>query len=231
MTAPGDDGEIALCTLSAFNLGAIESLDELEEIAFYGVTALDCLLDYQDYPMSAAEQSAKARRSLGIGVTNFAYWLAKHGVNYSGKAGNKLTHETFEAVQYYLLKASNKLAKAKGKCDWFNETRYANGEMPIDTYRSQLDKPQYEANHPLLLDWEALRVDIAVHGLRNSTLTAQMPCETSSQITNSTNGIEPPRGAVSIKSSKDGDVNGRSRLRECPPAMSSFGICRPTRGI
>ncbi|HDG5298535.1 TPA: ribonucleoside-diphosphate reductase subunit alpha [Klebsiella pneumoniae] len=207
MTAPGsDDGEIALCTLSAFNLGAIESLDELEEIAFYGVTALDCLLDYQDYPMSAAEQSAKARRSLGIGVTNFAYWLAKHGVNYSGKAGNKLTHETFEAVQYYLLKASNKLAKAKGKCDWFNETRYANGEMPIDTYRSQLDKPQYEANYPLLLDWEALRVDIAVHGLRNSTLTAQMPCETSSQITNSTNGIEPPRGAVSIKSSKDGTI-------------------------
>lgn len=205
MTSPSSqDGEIALCTLSAFNLGAIESLDELEEISFYAVSALDNLLDYQDYPMQSAEIPAKARRSLGIGATNFAYWLAKHGVNYSGKAGNKLTHETFEAIQYYLLKASNKLAQAKGKCDWYDETRYSNGQLPIDTYREQLDKPAYEANYPLLLDWESLREDIKLHGLRNSTLTAQMPCETSSQITNSTNGIEPPRGPVSVKSSKDG---------------------------
>lgn len=199
------NGEIALCTLSAFNLGAIRSLESLKEVAFYAVAALDSLLDYQDYPMEAAEVPAKARRSLGIGVTNFAYYLAKNGFRYSDTAGNKLVHETFEAIQYYLLDASCQLAEAKGECDWFEQTKYAIGQLPIDHYRSSLDESG-ETNFELKMPWEELRERIAKYGLRNSTLTAQMPCETSSQITNSTNGIEPPRGPVSVKSSKDGIV-------------------------
>ncbi|MEI6983894.1 ribonucleotide-diphosphate reductase subunit alpha, partial [Klebsiella pneumoniae] len=125
------DGEIALCTLSAFNLGALRSLDTLKEVAFYAVAALDSLLDYQDYPMAAAEIPAKARRSLGVGVTNLAYYLAKNGFNYSDPAGNQLVHETFEAIQYYLLDASCRLAEAKGACDWFSQTKYAQGQLPI----------------------------------------------------------------------------------------------------
>ncbi len=199
------NGEIALCTLSAFNLGAIRTLDSLKEVAFYAVAALDSLLDYQDYPMDAAEIPAKARRSLGIGVTNFAYYLAKNGFNYSGAAGNQLVHETFEAIQYYLLDASCRLAEAKGACDWFSHTKYAHGKLPVDHYRKTLDANP-ETSFELKMPWEELRGRICAHGLRNSTLTAQMPCETSSQITNSTNGIEPPRGPVSVKSSKDGIV-------------------------
>ncbi|HCL5291508.1 TPA: ribonucleoside-diphosphate reductase subunit alpha [Salmonella enterica] len=199
------NGEIALCTLSAFNLGAIRTLDSLKDVAFYAVAALDSLLDYQDYPMDAAEISAKARRSLGIGVTNFAYYLAKNGFNYSGAAGNQLVHETFEAIQYYLLDASCRLAEAKGACDWFSHTKYAQGQLPVDHYRKTLDANP-ETSFELKMPWEELRGRICEHGLRNSTLTAQMPCETSSQITNSTNGIEPPRGPVSVKSSKDGIV-------------------------
>ncbi|EEJ7602700.1 ribonucleoside-diphosphate reductase subunit alpha [Salmonella enterica subsp. enterica serovar Kiambu] len=199
------NGEIALCTLSAFNLGAIRTLDSLKDVAFYAVSALDSLLDYQDYPMDAAEIPVKARRSLGIGVTNFAYYLAKNGFNYSGAAGNQLVHETFEAIQYYLLDASCRLAEAKGACDWFSHTKYAQGQLPVDHYRKTLDANP-ETSFELKMPWEELRGRICEHGLRNSTLTAQMPCETSSQITNSTNGIEPPRGPVSVKSSKDGIV-------------------------
>ncbi|EGI1978111.1 ribonucleoside-diphosphate reductase subunit alpha [Salmonella enterica] len=199
------NGEIALCTLSAFNLGAIRSLDTLKDVAFYAVAALDCLLDYQDYPMAAAETPAKARRSLGIGVTNFAYYLAKNGFNYSDSAGNQLVHETFEAIQYYLLDASCRLAEAKGACDWFSHTKYTQGQLPVDHYRKTLDTNP-ETSFELKMPWEELRSRIREYGLRNSTLTAQMPCETSSQITNSTNGIEPPRGPVSVKSSKDGIV-------------------------
>ncbi|EOV2734170.1 class 1a ribonucleoside-diphosphate reductase subunit alpha [Salmonella enterica subsp. enterica serovar Javiana] len=199
------NGEIALCTLSAFNLGAIRTLDSLKDVAFYAVAALDSLLDYQDYPMDAAEIPAKARRSLGIGVTNFAYYLAKNGFNYSGAAGNQLVHETFEAIQYYLLDASCRLAEAKGACDWFSHTKYAQGQLPVDHYRKTLDTNP-ETSFELKMPWEELRSRIREYGLRNSTLTAQMPCETSSQITNSTNGIEPPRGPVSVKSSKDGIV-------------------------
>lgn len=199
------NGEIALCTLSAFNLGAIRTLDSLKDVAFYAVAALDSLLDYQDYPMDTAEIPAKARRSLGIGVTNFAYYLAKNGFNYSGAAGNQLVHETFEAIQYYLLDASCRLAEAKGACDWFSHTKYAQGQLPVDHYRKTLDANP-ETSFELKMPWEELRGRICEHGLRNSTLTAQMPCETSSQITNSTNGIEPPRGPVSVKSSKDGIV-------------------------
>jgi len=205
-TKPLDDvndenGEIALCTLSAFNLGAIDSLDDLEELAVLAVRALDALLDYQDYPIKAAERGAMGRRTLGIGVINYAYWLAKNGKRYSDGSANNLTHQTFEAIQYYLLKASNELAKEQGACPWFNETTYSQGILPIDTYKKDLDAITSE---PLHLNWEALRESIKTHGLRNSTLSALMPSETSSQISNATNGIEPPRGYVSIKASKDG---------------------------
>ncbi|MDG4706603.1 class 1a ribonucleoside-diphosphate reductase subunit alpha [Enterobacter hormaechei] len=218
-TKPLDDvndenGEIALCTLSAFNLGAIKSLDELEELAVLAVRALDALLDYQDYPIPAAKRGAMGRRTLGIGVINFAYWLAKNGKRYSDGSANNLTHQTFEAIQYYLMKASNELAKEQGACPWFNETTYAKGILPIDTYKKDLDAIVSE---PLHLDWEGLRESIKTHGLRNSTLSALMPSETSSQISNATNGIEPPRGHVSIKASKDGV------LRQVVPDYETLG--------
>ncbi|CAI0913108.1 class 1a ribonucleoside-diphosphate reductase subunit alpha [Serratia quinivorans] len=205
-TKPLDDvndenGEIALCTLSAFNLGAIESLDDLEELATLAVRALDALLDYQDYPIKAAHRGAMGRRTLGIGVINYAYYLAKNGVRYSDGSANALTHKTFEAIQYYLLKASNRLAQEQGACPWFNETTYSQGILPIDTYKKDLDVICQE---PLHYDWETLRKEIKETGLRNSTLSALMPSETSSQISNATNGIEPPRGHISIKASKDG---------------------------
>ncbi|RYM62792.1 ribonucleoside-diphosphate reductase subunit alpha [Serratia liquefaciens] len=205
-TKPLDDvndenGEIALCTLSAFNLGAIESLDDLEELATLAVRALDALLDYQDYPIKAAHRGAMGRRTLGIGVINYAYYLAKNGVRYSDGSANNLTHKTFEAIQYYLLKASNRLAQEQGACPWFNETTYSQGILPIDTYKKDLDVICQE---PLHYDWETLRKEIKETGLRNSTLSALMPSETSSQISNATNGIEPPRGHISIKASKDG---------------------------
>lgn len=196
-----EEGEIALCTLSAFNLGALESLDDLEEWADLAVRALDNLLDYQDYPVPAAMNASMARRTLGIGVINYAYYLAKNGVRYSDGSANGLTHRTFEAIQYYLMKASNELAKEQGACPKFNETTYSEGVLPIDTYKKDLDAV---CNEPLHYDWEALRESVQKFGLRNSTLSALMPSETSSQISNATNGIEPPRGHVSVKSSKDG---------------------------
>lgn len=196
-----ENGEIALCTLSAFNLGAIKSLDEFEELADLAVRALDNLLDYQDYPVPAAYNATMGRRTLGVGVINFAYYLAKNGVKYSDHSANGLVHRTFEAMQYYLLKASNNLAKERGACPKFNETTYSQGILPIDSYKKDLDSV---CNEPLHYDWDALREEIKTHGLRNSTLSALMPSETSSQISNATNGIEPPRGFISIKSSKDG---------------------------
>ena len=194
-------GEIALCTLSAVNLGKVEHVSDIEEPAELIVRALDALLDYQDYPVKAAENGSMRRRTLGVGVINYAYYLAKNGVRYSDDSALGLTHQTFEALQFYLLKASNKLAKEQGACPAFNETTYSQGILPIDTYKKDLDKICQE---PLHLDWETLRTEITTHGLRNSTLTALMPSETSSQIANATNGIEPPRGLVSIKASKDG---------------------------
>jgi ribonucleoside-diphosphate reductase alpha chain len=182
-------------------LGAIEDLDELEELSELIVRALDSLLDYQDYPIKAAQIASLDRRTLGVGVTNLAYYLAKHGVRYSDGSANDLVHRTFEAIQYYLLKASNRLAGELGACPKFNETTYAQGILPIDTYKKEVDSI---CTTPLHYDWEALRTEITSTGLRNSTLTALMPCETSSQITNSTNGIEPPRGYISVKASKDG---------------------------
>ncbi|MBF4989381.1 class 1a ribonucleoside-diphosphate reductase subunit alpha [Methylophilus sp. 14] len=196
-----EEGEIALCTLSAFNLGALESLDELEGLADLVVRALDALLEYQDYPVKAALNATNKRRSLGVGVINYAYYLAKNGTNYTSDAALGLTHRTFEAIQYYLLKASVQLSREFGPCGAFNETTYAKGILPIDTYKKDLDAV---CSEPLLLDWESLRADIQKDGLRNSTLTALMPSETSSQIANATNGIEPPRGLVSVKQSKDG---------------------------
>ncbi|WP_368209000.1 class 1a ribonucleoside-diphosphate reductase subunit alpha [Aeromonas sp. R4-2] len=196
-----ENGEIALCTLSAFNLGAIEKLEDLEEMADLAVRALDALLDYQDYPIAAAKRGSMGRRTLGIGVINYAYYLAKNGARYSDGSGLALTHRTFEAIQYYLLKASVQLAREFGPCPLFGETTYAQGILPIDTYKKDLDAL---CNEPLHLDWESLRSDIKSVGLRNSTLTALMPSETSSQISNATNGIEPPRGLVSVKASKDG---------------------------
>ena len=195
------EGEIALCTLSAFNLGALNDLDELEELADLTVRALDALLDYQDYPVAAARTATMNRRTLGIGVINYAYYLAKNGVRYSDDSALGLTHRTFEAMQYYLLKASVNLAKEYGACPLFNQTVYSQGKLPIDTYKKDLDAV---CNEPLHYDWESLRADIVKYGLRNSTLTALMPSETSSQIANATNGIEPPRGLVSVKASKDG---------------------------
>ncbi|PWF24148.1 class 1a ribonucleoside-diphosphate reductase subunit alpha [Corticimicrobacter populi] len=205
-TKPLDDindaeGEIALCTLSAFNLGALESLDELDGLSDLIVRALDALLDYQDYPVKAALNATEKRRSLGVGVINYAYYLAKNGTRYSDGSALGLTHRTFEAIQYYLLKASVQLAREYGPCKAFDETTYAAGLLPVDTYKKDIDAICTE---PLHLDWEALRADILAHGLRNSTLTALMPSETSSQIANATNGIEPPRGLVSVKQSKDG---------------------------
>ncbi|OFR94851.1 class 1a ribonucleoside-diphosphate reductase subunit alpha [Neisseria sp. HMSC063B05] len=195
------NGEIALCTLSAFNLGALNNLDELEELADLTVRALDALLDYQDYPVAAARTATMNRRTLGIGVINYAYYLAKNGVRYSDDSALGLTHRTFEAMQYYLLKASVNLAKEYGACPLFNQTVYSQGKLPIDTYKKDLDTV---CNEPLHYDWESLRADIVKYGLRNSTLTALMPSETSSQIANATNGIEPPRGLVTVKASKDG---------------------------
>lgn len=196
-----ESGEIALCTLSGINLGEINQLEDIKEPAELIVRALDALLDYQDYPVIAAKNGSMKRRTLGIGVINYAYYLAKNGTKYSDPTALGLTHRTFEALQYYLLVASNKLAKEQGACPAFGDTTYSQGILPIDTYKADIDAI---CNEPLQLDWEALRQDIKTHGLRNSTLTALMPSETSSQIANATNGIEPPRGLVSVKASKDG---------------------------
>ncbi len=196
-----EEGEIALCTLSAINLGALESLDELEDLSDLAVRALDSLLDYQGYPLPAAENASMDRRTLGIGVINYAYYLAKNGVRYSDGSAKALTHRTFEALQFNLMKASVNLAKEFGACPKFNETTYAQGIMPIDTYKKDLDAI---CSEPLLCDWGGLKKEILEHGIRNSTVTALMPSETSSQISNATNGIEPPRGLISVKSSKDG---------------------------
>ena len=196
-----EKGEVALCTLSAVNLGALDSLDELEDITEIIVRSLDSLLDYQDYPLKSAEIASNNRRTLGIGVTNLAYYLAKNDAKYSDGSGNDLIHKAFEALQYYSLKASNKLAEELGPCPLFSETQYAKGIMPIDSYKKDIDA---FCSTKLELDWDTLRKNIKSKGLRNSTLTALMPCESSSQISNSTNGIEPPRGFISVKQSKDG---------------------------
>lgn len=195
-------GEIGLCTLSAINLGEIEDLHkDMDNLCDLSVRALDELLDYQDYPLESARISSVNRRMLGVGVINFAYYLAKNGRKYSDGSGKNITHKTFESLQYHLLKASNNLAKEKGQCAYFNETKYSKGVLPVDTYRKSLDTI---CGTELELDWDSLRADILEYGLRNSTLSSQMPAETSAQVSNATNGIEPPRSGMSIKASKDG---------------------------
>jgi ribonucleoside-diphosphate reductase alpha chain len=197
------EGEIALCILSAINVGVIKELDDLEELCDLAVRALEEIIDYQRYPIVAAEKSTKARRSLGVGYIGLAHFLAKQKVQYSDPQAWKLVHDLSEAFQYYLLKASNNLAKERGACEYFNRTKYSDGILPIDTYKKDVDT--IVANE-LNYDWDSLRADIKEHGLRHSTLSAQMPSESSSVVSNATNGIEPPRGYLSVKKSKKGPL-------------------------
>jgi ribonucleoside-diphosphate reductase alpha chain len=197
------DGEIALCILSAINVGTLRQLDDLEELCDLAVRALEEIIDYQRYPIRAAEISTKARRSLGIGYIGLAHFLAKQKVQYSDPKAWKLVHDLTEAFQYYLLKASNTLAKERGACEYFDRTKYSDGILPIDTYKKDVDN--IVANE-LRYDWDTLRSDIKEHGLRHSTLSAQMPSESSSVVSNATNGIEPPRGYLSVKKSKKGPL-------------------------
>lgn len=197
------DAEIGLCTLSAFVLDNFDwqDQDKINELAEVQVRALDNLLDYQGYPVPEAEK-AKKRRNLGVGVTNYAAWLASNFASYED--ANDLTHELFERLQYGLIKASIKLAKEKGPCEYYSDTKWSRGELPIDWYNKKIDQiaaPKY------VCDWSSLREDLKLFGIRNSTLSALMPCESSSQVSNSTNGIEPPRGPVSVKESKEGSFN------------------------
>ena len=198
-----ENGEIALCILSAINIGKINSNDELEPLCDLAVRGLDEIIDHQNYPVKAAEISTKARRSLGIGYIGLAHYLAKNKVKYDDKEAYKLVDELTEAFQFYLLKASNDIAKEKGKCDYFDRTKYADGILPIDTYKKEVDEI---VPHKKRMAWESLRKDIEKYGLRNSTLTAQMPSESSSVVCNATNGIEPPRDYLSIKKSKKGTL-------------------------
>jgi ribonucleoside-diphosphate reductase alpha chain len=195
--------EIALCILSAVNVGKLKNLDELEELCDLAVRGLEELIDYQEYPVKAAERATKARRSLGIGYIGLAHYLARHGEHYDDPGAWQLVHDLTEAFQYYLLKASNKLAQEKGWCHDFGRTKYADGILPIDTYKKDVDEI---VPNELKYDWEALRADILTHGLRHSTLSAQMPSESSSVVSNETNGIEPPRDYLSIKKSKKGPL-------------------------
>ena len=197
------EGEIALCILSAINVGKINNVEELEPLCDLAVRGLDEIIDHQKYPVKAAEISTKARRSLGIGYIGLAHYLAKNKVKYDDPKALKLVDELTEAFQYYLLAASNDLAEEKGPCEYFNRTKYSDGILPIDTYKKEVDelvKPDFK------YDWEHLRKDILKHGLRHSTLTAQMPSESSSVVSNATNGIEPPRDYLSVKKSKKGTL-------------------------
>jgi len=196
-------GEIALCILSAINVGAINSLDELENLCDLTVRALDEIIEYQDYPVKAAEISTKARRSLGIGYIGLAHYLAKMDLKYHHKGAWEAVDKLSEAFQYYLLRASNTLAQEKGKCSAFDRTKYADGLLPIDTYKKDVDEI---IPHKERMDWKGLRKAIKEHGLRHSTLSAQMPSESSSVVCNETNGIEPPRAVLSIKKSKKGPL-------------------------
>ena len=198
-----EDGEIALCILSAVNVGKIRDTEELGELCDLSVRGLDELIDYQNYPVAAAEISTKNRRSLGVGFIGLAHFLARCDANYSSEGALKMVHQLTEAFQYYLLKASNQLAIEKGPCGYFDRTKYSDGILPIDTYKKDVDTL---TDPRLFHDWESLRASITEHGLRNSTLSAQMPSESSSVVSNATNGIEPPRALLSIKKSKKGPL-------------------------
>ena len=197
------EGEIALCILSAINVGKVKDDEDFEELCDLAVRGLEELIDYQEYPVIAAEKSTKARRSLGVGFIGLAHYLAKLGFSYDSQEAWDAVHGLSESFQYYLLKSSNEVAKEKGSCEYFSRTKYADGLLPIDTYKSDVDEiSSIELQH----DWESLRVSITTHGLRHSTLSAQMPSESSSVVSNATNGIEPPRGYLSVKKSKKGPL-------------------------
>ena len=196
-------GEIALCILSAINVGKITQLDQLEDLCDLSVRGLEELIDYQQYPVAAAKRSTLARRSLGVGYIGLAHYIAKNKVKYDDPQAWKLVHDLSEAFQYYLLKASNQIAKEKGACEYFDHTKYSDGLLPIDTYKKDVDDI---VPNVLNYDWDTLRNDIKTHGLRHSTLSAQMPSESSSIVSNATNGVEPPRDYVSIKKSKKGPL-------------------------
>ena len=206
-------GEIALCILSAINVGKIRSDEELEELCELSVRGLEELIDYQKYPVVAAEVATKARRSLGIGFIGLAHYLAKLGHNYDSQEAWDAVHGLSESFQYYLLSASNKIAIEKGHCEYFGRTKYADAILPIDTYKQDVDEI---SNQKLQHDWEGLRTAIRAHGLRHSTLSAQMPSESSSVVCNATNGIEPPRDYLSIKKSKKGP------LKQVVPSYSTL---------
>ena len=197
------DGEIALCILSAINVGIIKNYDELGTLCDLAVRGLEELIDYQQYPVAAAERSTLARRSLGIGYIGLAHFLAKNKVKYSDPKAHELVHELTERFQYELLKSSNQIASEKGACDYFDRTKYSYGILPIDTYKKDVDSI---TPNKLQCDWDKLRTCIKVHGLRHSTLTAQMPSESSSVVSNATNGVEPPRDYLSVKKSKKGTL-------------------------
>ena len=196
------EGEIALCILSAINVGTIK-MEELSNLCDLAVRGLEELIDFQEYPVEAAKRSTKARRSLGIGYIGLAHFLAKNKVSYADPEAHKLVHELTEKFQYELLCASNQIASEKGACEYFNRTKYSQGILPIDTYKKDVDDI---TPNKLECDWEKLRTTIKVHGLRHSTLTAQMPSESSSVVSNATNGVEPPRDYLSVKKSKKGTL-------------------------
>jgi ribonucleoside-diphosphate reductase alpha chain len=195
------DGEIALCILSAVNIGKIRDLEDLQVLCDLAVRALDELIDFQGYPIKAAEIATKARRSLGIGYIGLAHYLAKHGHSYDSQGAWQAVHDLTEAFQYYLIQATVNLAKEKGACGYSDRTKYAQGILPIDTYKKDVDEI---VPNELKYDWEALRAQVKQYGVRNSTLSAQMPSESSSVVSNATNGIEPPRAFLSAKKSKKG---------------------------
>jgi len=207
------NGEIALCILSAINVGKVKSDSELEELCDLSVRGLEELIDYQKYPVAAAEIATKARRSLGVGFIGLAHYLAKLGNNYNSQEAWDAVHGLSESFQFYLLKASNQIAKEKGYCEYFGRTKYSDGILPIDTYKNDVDEI---CSQELVHDWEGLRASINEFGLRHSTLSAQMPSESSSVVSNATNGIEPPRDYLSIKKSKKGP------LKQIVPSYSSL---------
>ena len=198
-----ENGQVATCILSAINVGKLKHFDDMKELCDLSVRALDEIIDYQNYPVKAAENFTKRRRSLGIGYIGLAHFLAKHGVKYEDPASWNLVHDLSEAFQYYLIKATVNLAKEKGACEYSHRTKYGQGILPIDTYKRDVDEI---VPNNLKYDWDSLREQVKQYGVRNSTLSAQMPSESSSVVSNATNGIEPPRGYLSIKKSKKGPL-------------------------
>ena len=196
-------GEIGMCILSAVNMLEIKNWQDLEKTCDLIVRFLDEIIDIQDYFNIAAENFAKKRRSLGVGITNLAALLAKNQLKYSSDKSLLFIDEWMEHFQFYLLKSSLDLAKEKGKCEKFDRTKYSKGILPIDTYKDKVDEI---CKRKLSLDWEKLRKDIKEFGLRHSTLSSCMPCESSSVIQSSTNGVEPIRSLITYKTSKMGKL-------------------------